>query len=128
MTYLRRGLTPLPSRLRSRQELLEGGLLLPDRKERPAAEVWLQTQIQTPATGVLAEPGEVSSDVERPPELQPGHLLSQPLRRRKHRLAVLDYVEGGKHLQPRCVRFRYQSTVNSQRESCQLISQVFPTW
>ena len=40
-------------------------------------KVWLQTCVQTPAAGVLAEPGEVASDVERPPELQPRHLLSR---------------------------------------------------
>src|SRR5438876_4184038 len=85
---------PAPDR-RGCEELREGSLLVPDRIERPAAEVRFQPWVQAPPTRVLAQPGEVPADAQRPPEAQPSHVSGQPLRWRERSLPLLDDVKGG---------------------------------
>src|SRR5262249_25698703 len=64
MAGLARFLAPSSSRARRCEEFVQRALFLPGRIERPVVEVGFEPCVQTPATWVVTEPGEISADVE----------------------------------------------------------------
>jgi hypothetical protein len=82
-------------------EGVECGVVFPHAIERPPAEIGLESSVQTPASGMLAEPSEVTADVQCPPKTQPLDAPDEAPRGREGPPAVLEEMNRSDHPPPR---------------------------